>query len=57
MRKLLFYATGFSLIFAASCKNDSMNTTRVKTPTAEKIPTEIETHGDINRQLFLDAFV
>lgn len=47
MRKLLFYATGFSLIFAASCKNDSMNTTRVKTPTAEKIPTEIETHGDI----------
>jgi oligopeptidase B len=37
----------FSLIFAASCKNDSMNKSTIKAPTAEKIPTEIETHGDI----------
>jgi oligopeptidase B len=37
----------FSLIFAASCKNDSMNNTILKAPTATKIPTEIETHGDI----------
>jgi oligopeptidase B len=43
----VFCATAFSLIFAASCKNDSMNNTRVKAPIAEKIPTEIETHGDI----------
>ncbi len=47
MRKLLFYAMAFSLIFAASCKNDSMNNTIIKAPTAEKIPTEIERHGDI----------
>ena len=47
MRKILFYATAFSLIFASACKNDSMNIKEVKTPVALKIPTEIETHGDI----------
>jgi len=47
MRNLLFYAMAFSLIFAASCKNDSMNNTKIKAPSAEKIPTEIERHGDI----------
>jgi oligopeptidase B len=47
MRKLLFYTIAFSLIFAASCKNESMNKSTIKAPTAEKIPTEIETHGDI----------
>ena len=47
MRKLLFCTMAFSLIFAASCKNDSMNNTIIKAPTAAKIPTEIETHGDI----------
>ena len=47
MRKLLFFASAFSLIFAASCKNDSMINTTVKAPKAEKIPTELEMHGDI----------
>ena len=47
MKKLLLCSTAFSLIFAASCKNDSMNNSTIKAPIAEKIPTEIETHGDI----------
>ena len=47
MRNLLFYASAFSLIFAASCKNDSMLNTKVKAPIADKIPTELEMHSDI----------
>jgi oligopeptidase B len=37
----------FSLIFAVACKNESMNNIDIKPPIAEKIPTELETHGDI----------
>ncbi len=47
MRKILFYTTAFSLIFATACKNDLMNNNSIKPPLAEKIPTEIEAHGDI----------
>ncbi len=47
MRKILFCTTAFSLIFASACKNDSMNNKDIKPPVATKIPTEIETHGDI----------
>ncbi len=47
MRKILFCTTAFSLIFASACKNDSMNNKDIKPPVAIKIPTEIETHGDI----------
>ena len=47
MRKILFYTTAFSLIFASACKNDSMYSEDIKPPVAAKIPTEIETHGDI----------
>lgn len=47
MRKLLFYTTAFSLIFAIACKNDLMDIKEMKIPVAEKIPNEIETHGDI----------
>ncbi len=47
MRKILFYTTAFSLIFASACKNDSMNTKDITPPIADKIPTEIEMHGDI----------
>lgn len=47
MRKILFYTTAISLIFATACKNDSMNNRDITPPIAEKIPTEIETHGDI----------
>ena len=36
-----------SLIFANACKNDSMNNTDMKPPVAEKIPKELEIHGDI----------
>lgn len=37
----------FSLIFAVACKNESMSNIDIKPPIAEKIPTELETHGDI----------
>jgi len=47
MRKLLLYTTAFSLIFATACKNDSMKIENIKMPVADKIPNEIETHGDI----------
>ena len=47
MRKILFYATAFSLIFATACKNDSMNNKEIAPPIADKISTEIEIHGDI----------
>ena len=47
MRKILFCTTAFSLIFASACKNDSMNNKDIKPPVSTKIPTEIETHGDI----------
>ena len=47
MRKILFCTTAFSLIFASACKNDSMYSKDIKPPLATKIPTEIETHGDI----------
>jgi oligopeptidase B len=47
MRKILFYTTAFSLIFATACKNDSMNNKDSIPPIADKIPVEIETHGDI----------
>jgi len=47
MRKLLLYSTAFSLIFATACKNDSMKIENIKMPVADKIPNEIETHGDI----------
>lgn len=47
MRKILFYTTAISLIFATACKNNSMNNKDITPPIAEKIPTEIETHGDI----------
>ena len=47
MKKILFYTTAFSLIFAIACKNDSMNNSDVKPPVAEKIPSEIEMHSDI----------
>ena len=46
MRKILFYATAFSLIFATACKNDSMNNKEIAPPIADKISTEIEIHGD-----------
>ncbi|WP_430438132.1 S9 family peptidase [Polaribacter uvawellassae] len=47
MKRILFYTTAFSLIFASACKNDSMNTKDITPPIADKIPAEIETHGDI----------
>lgn len=37
----------FSLIFAVACKYESMSNIDIKPPIAEKIPTELETHGDI----------
>ena len=36
----------FSLIFASACKIDSMKNTELKAPIADKIPTELEIHGD-----------
>ena len=47
MRKILLFSTAFSLIFASACKNDLMKTRDIEVPVAEKIPNEIETHGDI----------
>jgi len=43
----LFYTTAFNLIFAIACKNDLMIHKDIKSPVAEKIPSELETHGDI----------
>ena len=37
----------FSLIFATSCKKHFMKITSIKAPVAAKIPTEINTHGDV----------
>lgn len=37
----------FSLIFAVACKNKSMHSKDIKPPIADKIPTELESHGDI----------
>jgi oligopeptidase B len=37
----------FSLIFAIACKNNSMHSKDIKPPIADKIPTELESHGDI----------
>lgn len=37
----------FSLIFAVACKNNSMHNKDIKPPIADKIPTELESHGDI----------
>jgi len=36
----------FSLIFASACKIDLMKNTELKAPIADKIPTELEIHGD-----------
>lgn len=47
MKKILFYTTIFSLIFASACKNDSMKDSIAIAPVADKIPTELEMHGDI----------
>lgn len=47
MKKILFYTSIFSLIFAGACKNDFMKDRIVIPPVADKIPTELEMHGDI----------
>jgi len=47
MKKILFYTTVFSLIFASACKNDSMKDSSTVPPVADKIPAELEIHGDI----------
>lgn len=47
MKKILCFTMFISLIFANACKNDSMNNTDMKPPVAEKIPKELEIHGDI----------
>lgn len=46
MKKIVFYGMAFSLIFASACKIDSMKNTELKAPIADKIPTELEIHGD-----------
>jgi oligopeptidase B len=49
MRKIFLVPTVFSLIFAASCKNNSkeMKSTDATYPIAEKQPTKLEKHGDV----------
>ena len=47
MKKILFYTCIFSLIFASACKNDSMKDSVAIPPVADKIPTELEQHGDV----------
>ncbi|WP_373284673.1 S9 family peptidase [Polaribacter pacificus] len=46
MKKIVFYTTAFSLIFASACKTDLMKNTELKAPIADKIPTNLEIHGD-----------
>ena len=47
MRKLFTTTIVLSLIFATSCKNDTMKNIDAKIPTAEKQPKTLEKHGDV----------
>jgi oligopeptidase B len=49
MRKIILISMNFSLIFTASCKNESkhMKSTTAQYPIAEKDPTKLEKHGDV----------
>ena len=47
MRKLYTTTIVLSLIFATSCKNDTMKNIDAKIPTAEKQPKTLEKHGDV----------
>ena len=47
MRKLCTTTILLSLIFASSCKNDTMKNTDAKIPTADKQPITLEKHGDV----------
>ncbi|MCB0459193.1 MAG: S9 family peptidase [Flavobacteriaceae bacterium] len=47
MKRLTLLIIITSIIFATSCKKDKMTTTDAKPPIAEKIPKELEKHGDV----------
>ena len=47
MRKLCTTTILLSLIFATSCKNDTMKNIDAKIPTADKQPITLEKHGDV----------
>ncbi len=47
MRKLFTTTIVLSLIFATSCKNDTMKNIDAKIPTADKQPITLEKHGDV----------
>ncbi len=47
MKKIILFLTTVSLIFATSCKQDKMNSEEIIPPIADKVPVEIEKHGDI----------
>ena len=47
MKRTFLFITITSLIFATSCKKDKMINADAKPPIAEKIPKELEKHGDV----------
>lgn len=47
MKRLILFIIITSIIFATSCKKDTMIKTNAKPPIAEKIPKELEKHNDV----------
>ena len=47
MKKIILFLTTVSLIFATSCKQDKMNNEEIIPPIADKVPVELEKHGDV----------
>ncbi len=47
MKKIILFLITVSLIFAASCKKEEMTNKDIKPPIADKVPKELEKHGDI----------
>jgi len=47
MKKIILFLTTVSLIFATSCKQDKMNNEEINSPIADKVPVELEKHGDV----------